>query len=115
MSFPKSDNLMNRPLGNILRMTGLLIEMVGVWAIFSGQGDRNATLISLPGGNQAPVVWVVVVGVGFLLWLTGRILVSLKRPQRPLPERIDEKLAWPPQIDDDVPPQPDRIDAERGS
>jgi len=102
---------MSKVIGNILRMSGLLIEMVGVWAIFSGKGDKNATLVSLPGGNTAPVVWVVVVGAGFLLWLTGRILVSLSRPRRGKPERIDEKIAWPPRIDDDV-AEPERIDDE---
>jgi len=94
-------------------MCGLLIEMIGVWAYLTGSGDKESTRISLPGGSTVPVVWLVV-GLGFGLWLTGTVLVSLSRPPRRTPERIDEKFAWPGRIDDEV-AKHERIDDEIGS
>jgi len=82
-------------------MTGLLIELVGVWAIFSGRGDKDATRISLPGGRSAPIAWLVV-GLGFVLWLTGGVLVSLSRPPRRKRGRIDDQVAWSGHVGDDL-------------
>jgi len=70
---------MNRVIGHVLRLIGLSIEMVGVWAVLTGRGDQDATRISLPGGSTAPVAWLAVVGLGFVLWLIGRTLLFLTR------------------------------------
>jgi len=94
-------------------MCGLFIEMIGVWAILTGRGDKDSTQISLPGGSTVPIAWLVV-ALGFGLWLTGRVLVSLSRPPRQTPDRVDDTFAWPGRIDDDV-AKHEQSDDETGS
>jgi len=102
---------MNRIIGHVLRLVGLSIEMVGVWAVLTGRGDKDATRITLPGGSTAPVAWLAVVGLGFVLWLTGRTLLFLSRPRRRKPARIDDAIKRPGRIGDEA-AKPERIDDE---
>jgi hypothetical protein len=91
---------MTQVIGQILRMSGLLIELIGVWAVFTGSGDNEARRISLPGGQTAPIGWLVV-GLGFAIWLTGRILVSVSAPRRRrFVKTYDDDVAWSGQVGD---------------
>jgi hypothetical protein len=72
---------MYKLIGHLIRMTGLLIEMVGVWGVYTGRDDKHPTLISLPGGNTLPVPWVAV-GLGFVLWFIGTLIVYMSRARR---------------------------------
>jgi hypothetical protein len=92
---------MNQVIGQILRMTGLLIELIGVWAVFRFSGDRKATQIALPGGRSAPIGWLIVI-LGFAIWLTGRIWFSVSTPPRRRREKIDDDNAWSGQVGQDL-------------
>jgi hypothetical protein len=72
---------MTRLIGHLIRITGLLIELVGVWAVYAGRDDKAPTLVSLPGGRAVPAAWLAV-GLGFALWLAGTIIVSMSRARR---------------------------------
>jgi hypothetical protein len=72
---------MNRLIGHLIRIVGLFIEMVGVWAVYVGRNDKEPTLVSLPGGRAMPAAWLAVL-LGFILWLIGTIIVSLSRTRR---------------------------------
>jgi hypothetical protein len=93
---------MNRLIGHILRMIGLLIELIGVWVVFSPKADTDVTRIALPGGKTVPVGWLVV-AVGFALWLTGRVMVSATAPAREKRSRTDGEPGWSGQVGDDSP------------
>jgi hypothetical protein len=81
---------MTAPIGHLIRITGLLIEMLGVWAVYAGRDDKNPTLVSFPGGKAVPVAWLAV-GLGFVLWLIGTIVISVARSRRRAP-RAEEKI-----------------------
>jgi hypothetical protein len=67
--------------GQLLRLGGLIIEMLGVWAVFQGNGDKNPPSLRIPGTAPLPLAWLGV-GVGFVLWLAGTALVYAARPSR---------------------------------
>ncbi len=77
--------------GQILRMLGLLIEMLGIlglaqfWRTGEGQTPFPAFL-------SLRLAWIVV-GVGFAIWLFGSILIYWPRSRRSAsnPEREEEK------------------------
>jgi len=98
---------MNIVAANIIRMSGLLIEMIGVWAVFRGSGDTDALRISLPGGSTVPVSWLAV-GLGFALWLIGTVMVTVSRSPRRKARRTADEIDWPG-IDDEL-SKPERID-----
>ena len=81
---------MNRIAAHIIRMSGLLIEMIGVWAVFT---DRGGT-ISFAGGGTAPLAWLAV-GLGFVLWLAGTVLVMILRSPSRKPRSVDSDNVWP--------------------
>ncbi len=73
---------MNRRLtGQILRMLGLLIEMLGILALALWT-RTDAAGAPLPGSFSARQVWIAV-GVGFVVWLTGSLLLYWPEPARP--------------------------------
>jgi hypothetical protein len=72
---------MTRTIGHLVRITGLVIELVGIWALYAGRDDKAPTLVWLPGGRAVPAAWLAV-GLGFILWLSGRILLSISREGR---------------------------------
>jgi hypothetical protein len=72
---------MKKTTGHVFRICGLLIEMLGVWGVFNSTGAKNLTRLQLPGGNEIPLAWLAI-GVGFVLWFTGSILVYFARPTR---------------------------------
>jgi hypothetical protein len=87
---------MNRTLGHLIRILGLVIEMLGVWGVFNSTGAKESARIQLPGGNEIPLAWLAV-GIGFVLWFTGTIVVYFSRPTRKFtPTRFNEPSAEPP-------------------
>ena len=55
--------------------------MLGVWAVYNAGGAPDQARLSLPGGTVVPLAWVAV-GLGFVLWLTGTIIVYTTRTRR---------------------------------
>jgi uncharacterized membrane protein len=71
--------------GQIIRLVGLLIEMLGILAVAleSRNGGAEARL---PGGfSLSPrLIWAVV-AVGFVIWLSGSILTYWPQPPKKNP------------------------------
>ena len=65
----------------LFRSVGLLIEMLGIWGVYNATGDKEQARLELPGGTLVPVAWLAI-GLGFVLWLTGTILVYAVRSGR---------------------------------
>jgi hypothetical protein len=72
---------MRKTTGHIIRITGLLIEMLGIWGVYNATGDKDQARLELSGGTSVPVAWLAI-GLGFVLWLTGTILVYAARSGR---------------------------------
>ena len=72
---------MRKTTGHVIRITGLLIEMLGIWGVYNTTGDKDQARLELPGGTLVPVAWLAI-GLGFVLWLTGTILVYAVRSGR---------------------------------
>ncbi len=66
---------MRRTIGQIVRLIGLAIEVVGLLAqVLRTRTDQAG--IPLPGHFSSHQVWIVV-GVGFAFWTVGTILIYL--------------------------------------
>ena len=77
---------MNKTTGHIIRMIGMLIEMLGVWGVYQASQSKTPWLISIPGRGTIPVAWLAVF-VGLCIWLAGVFIVYSYRPKaRPEPE-----------------------------
>jgi hypothetical protein len=72
---------MRKTTGHIIRISGLLIEMLGIWGVFNATSDKDQARLQLPGGTVIPLAWLAV-GLGFVLWLTGTVLVYTARSRR---------------------------------
>ncbi len=94
---------MNRVTAHIIRIVGLVIEMIGVWAVFTDKGNTDATRITLPGGTTASVGWLAV-GLGFVLWLAGTVLAMFLREPRRRLRRSDEESGGAAGVDLLAPP-----------
>ncbi len=69
---------MKRLTGQIIRLVGLALEVLGLLAqALRTQTDEIGD--PLPGHFSAHQVWTVV-GVGFVLWMIGSILIYWPRP-----------------------------------
>jgi hypothetical protein len=68
--------------GHILRMAGLLLEVLGIWSVYSGSVARTPQ-IPLAGGKSLPLPWLGV-GLGFALWFVGTVMVYIGRRARAL-------------------------------
>jgi hypothetical protein len=79
--------------GPILRLTGLLIEMLGIWAVFQQSRGPEAARWQLPGGSSLPLAWLAV-ALGFILWLLGTIMVYGSRSRHRAVPPDEEK--WNP-------------------
>ena len=78
--------------GHIIRISGLLIEMLGIYGVYSSGGDKDLARIVLPGGTVVPLAWMAV-GIGFVLWLTGTLLIYAARSNR---KSVHKDLLEPP-------------------
>jgi hypothetical protein len=74
---------MSRTTAHIIRMIGLVIEMAGVLAVYSGRDDPSPMRVNL-GAGALPVSWLIL-GIGFIVWFTGTILVFRSRPSKKKP------------------------------
>ena len=46
---------MNQTTGHLIRMIGLLIEMLGVWGVYNSTGEQGpGSDLSFPGGSTVP-------------------------------------------------------------
>jgi hypothetical protein len=72
---------MKKQVGQFMRLGGLLVEMLGVLAVTKGSEGKFATKVNLPGVEPVPIAWVGI-GLGFVLWLVGTVLVYSSRPSR---------------------------------
>jgi hypothetical protein len=63
----------------LLRLVGLLIEMVGVVGVIRERGGHAVPQIRIPGGPTVSAGWVAVV-VGFVVWLVATIILATTRP-----------------------------------
>jgi len=73
---------MRKGVGQSLRLAGLLIELLGVMGVVTGQDDVESARLRLPGGAVVPLAWIAVV-MGFVIWLVGTIVIVGTRPNRP--------------------------------
>jgi hypothetical protein len=76
-----SETLMKQVTGQILRLGGLFIEMLGVLGIVTGNHDVGAARLRLPGGTMVAPAWIAV-ALGFVIWLLGTFLAYGSRPSR---------------------------------
>ncbi len=85
---------MPRLLGQLMRLGGLLVEMLGVLFVMKGNEGIFATKVHLPNIEPIPVGWVGV-ALGFVLWLIGTVLVYWPRPsqRKASATEIDETLS----------------------
>jgi hypothetical protein len=72
---------MTKIIGQLIRLGGLLVEMLGVLAVMKGTEGKFARQVHLPGFEPVPVGWIGV-AFGFVLWLVGTVLVYSSRPSR---------------------------------
>ncbi len=78
-------------IGHALRILGILIEMLGVWGVYTAAQGGKMPEVQLPSGRVVSIAWIAV-GLGFALWLVGMLIVSFsRRPSRRL-DRDDEEL-----------------------
>jgi hypothetical protein len=72
---------MRKTTGHVIRISGLVIEMFGIWGVYRAGNNTDLPRIQLPGGPAISIAWVAV-ALGFALWLTGTILVYSGRSGR---------------------------------
>ncbi len=70
-----------RMTGQLLRLVGLLIEMLGVVGIIRERGGSELPRVPIPGVPAVSAAWFAVV-LGFVVWLAATILLAATRPPR---------------------------------
>jgi hypothetical protein len=65
---------MSKVTGQILRLFGLLIEMLGVWGVVAGSREAGAPRLPPPAGHAIDPAWIAV-AAGFLIWLFGTYMI----------------------------------------
>jgi hypothetical protein len=70
-----------RMTGQLLRLVGLLIEMVGVVGVVRERGGHEVPQVRIPGGSTVSAGWAAVV-LGFVIWLVATILLAATEPNR---------------------------------
>jgi drug/metabolite transporter (DMT)-like permease len=70
-----------RMTGQLLRLVGLLIEMVGVVGVVRERGGSEVPRFQIPGGPTVSAGWAAVV-LGFVVWVVATILLAATRPPR---------------------------------
>jgi hypothetical protein len=72
---------MRRVGGQILRLSGLFIEMLGVLGVITGSPNAGDARMRLPWGATVSPAWMLIAG-GFVIWLVGTVLAFGYRPTR---------------------------------
>jgi hypothetical protein len=80
---------MTKTTGHIIRMVGMLIEMIGVLGVYQSSKSDSSWSISIPGAGTIPAAWLAVF-VGLVVWLTGVTIVYSNRPIRTKKMRLDD-------------------------
>ncbi len=79
---------MSRSTGQIVRLVGLALEVVGLLAqVLRTKTDQAG--VPLPGHFSSHQVWMVV-GAGFVIWMIGTILIYASQTLRSKPAARDE-------------------------
>ncbi len=81
---------MNKTTGHIIRMIGMLIEMLGVWGVYQASNSKTPWEISLPATGPVPVAWFAVL-VGLIVWLVGVFIVYSNKPLSNKKMRLDDE------------------------
>jgi hypothetical protein len=68
-----------RPAGQILRIAGLLIEMLGIVA-FGLRTRADVPMPSFVRGLSSDTLWIMV-GIGFAIWLLGSVMAYWPSPK----------------------------------
>jgi hypothetical protein len=68
-----------RMTGQLLRMAGLLIEMIGLVGVVLERGGDQGLRVRIPGGSTISASWLAV-AIGFVVWLVATILLAATRP-----------------------------------
>jgi hypothetical protein len=82
---------MNKTTGHIIRMAGMLIEMIGVWGVYQANNTKSPRVITIPGSGPIFVAWIPVF-VGLIIWLTGVFIVYSYKPPVPRPKNPTDDL-----------------------
>jgi hypothetical protein len=72
---------MKQGVRQIIRLGGLILEMVGLGAVITGHPGLGLGDVRLPDGRTLAPAWIAV-GLGFLIWLTGTMLIYGSRRAR---------------------------------
>jgi hypothetical protein len=83
---------MKEIVAQTLRMVGLLIEVAGLAVAFIWRAEDKRVALSLPGGANLPLAWLIV-GLGFAIWLTGRLMLASSRSARRVQDDSDRDAA----------------------
>jgi hypothetical protein len=67
--------------GQIFRLGGLILEMVGLGGVMTGHPGLGLADVRVPDGSTLAPAWIAV-GLGFLIWLTGTMLIYGSRRAR---------------------------------
>jgi hypothetical protein len=81
---------MTKTTGHVIRMFGMLIEMLGVWGVYQASNSKTPWQISIPGAGPMPVAWLAVF-VGLIVWLTGVFIVYSNKPLRQKKMRLEDE------------------------
>jgi hypothetical protein len=80
-----------RLIGHVLRIMGILIEMLGVWGVYTAAQGGNVPKVPVRSGESVPIAWVAV-GLGFALWLVGMVTLTVARKPRARRDHDDQEL-----------------------
>jgi hypothetical protein len=84
---------MSKTSGHIIRMTGMLIQMLGLWGVIRWSDSKTPWLIWIPGAGTMPVPWLAVFG-GMMIWLTGVFIVYSRKPSARKQTSGRDGLRW---------------------
>ncbi len=80
---------MSKTTGHIIRMIGMLIEMLGVFGVYHASNSKTPWEISIPGAGKVAAAWLAVL-VGLIVWLVGVFIVYSNKPLRQKKMRLDD-------------------------
>jgi hypothetical protein len=84
---------MNKTTGHVIRMIGMLIEMLGVWGVYQAGNSKTPWQISIPGASgPMPIAWLAVF-FGLVIWLVGVFVVYSNKPFRHKKMRLDDQTS----------------------
>jgi hypothetical protein len=81
---------MNKTTGHIIRMVGMLIEMLGFWGVYQANHSETPWVISIGNAGNIPVAWLAV-AFGLFIWLAGVFIVYSNKPLRRKKMRLDDE------------------------